>query len=401
MVPKVARAKQQRSRFNMMTDNKQNQLKKAVLIMAGGTGGHIFPALATAQVLRDKGVHIEWIGTKKGLEARLVPEHHYPINYIDIGGLRGKGLKTLVLLPFKLIRAMIQTISVYKKVKPDVVLGMGGFVTAPGGIVGWLLRKPLVLHEQNAIAGLTNKILFTFAKKVYAAFPGAFAETKKLSIIGNPVRKEITQLHKPEQRFEKKWAQTGDKQLNILVIGGSLGAAALNEKLPQALAIIAQSQQLQTSYFDKINVRHQCGDKHLDMTKDNYKCLEQTEGEVNISVEIMPFINDMAKNYTWADLVVCRSGALTVSEIAAVGVASLLVPFPYAVDDHQTANAAYLADEDAAFLIQQNNLSSEKLAELLMSLNQEKLLTMAVNARKLSFNNAAEVVADECLLLTG
>jgi UDP-N-acetylglucosamine--N-acetylmuramyl-(pentapeptide) pyrophosphoryl-undecaprenol N-acetylglucosamine transferase len=296
---------------------------------------------------------------------------------------------------------MIQTISVYKKVKPDVVLGMGGFVTGPGGIVGWLLRKPLVLHEQNAIAGLTNKILFKFAKKVYAAFPGAFAETKKLTIIGNPVRKEITQLHKPEQRFAKKWAQMGDKQLNILVIGGSLGAAALNKKLPQALAMIAQSQQLQTSYFNKIYVRHQCGDKHLDMTKDNYKWLEQTEGEVNISVEIMPFINDMAKNYTWADLVVCRSGALTVSEIAAVGVASLLVPFPYAVDDHQTANAAYLADEDAAFLIQQSDLSSEKLAELLMSLNQQKLLTMAVNARQLSINNAAEVVADECLLLAG
>ncbi|MCU7818889.1 MAG: undecaprenyldiphospho-muramoylpentapeptide beta-N-acetylglucosaminyltransferase [gamma proteobacterium symbiont of Lucinoma myriamae] len=385
----------------MSIENKKNHVDKTVLIMAGGTGGHIFPALATAHVLREKGVHIEWLGTTKGLEARLVPEHDYPINYIDIGGLRGKGLKTLLLLPFKLIRAMIQTMSIYKKVKPDVVLGMGGFVTGPGGIVGWLLRKPLVLHEQNAIAGLTNKILFKFARKVFVAFPGAFTETKKLTIIGNPVRKEITELHKPEQRFDKKWAQMSDKQLNILVVGGSLGATALNEKVPQALAMIAQSQRLQTNYFDQINVRHQCGNKHLEMTKDNYKWLKQIEDEVNISVEITPFINDMAKNYTWADLVVCRSGALTVSEIAAVGVAALLVPFPYAVDDHQTANAAYLANEDAAFLIQQNDLSSEKLAELLMSLNQEKLLTMAVNTRQLSIHNAAEVVAEECLLLAG
>ena len=375
--------------------------RKTVLIMAGGTGGHIFPALAVAHVLRDRGVHIEWLGTDKGLEARLVPEQHYPINYIEISGMRGKGLKTQVLLPFKLLRAMFQTLSVYRKVKPDVVLGMGGFVTGPGGIVAWLLRKPVVLHEQNAIAGLTNKLLFKFAKKVFAAFPGAFAENKKLMIIGNPVRKEIKQLEKPEQRFEKKWENISDMQLNILVIGGSLGAAALNDKLPGALKMIAKNKPMK-----KINVRHQCGEKNLKVTKENYKWLEKrsldnTEHEININVDIMPFINDMAANYEWADLVICRSGALTVSEIAAVGVASLLVPFPYAVDDHQTANAAYLANEDAAFLIQQNNLSKEKLIELLMSLNQKKLLTMAKRARQLSINNAAEVVADECLQLAG
>ncbi|MCU7938688.1 MAG: undecaprenyldiphospho-muramoylpentapeptide beta-N-acetylglucosaminyltransferase [gamma proteobacterium symbiont of Bathyaustriella thionipta] len=384
-----------------MTDYEKNQVNKTVLIMAGGTGGHIFPALATAQVLQDKGVHIEWLGTKKGLEARLVPEHHYSINYIEIGGLRGKGIKTLLLLPFKLVRAMFQTLGIYHKVKPDVILGMGGFVTGPGGIVGWLLRKPLVLHEQNAIAGLTNKLLFKFAKKVYAAFPGAFTETSKLMIIGNPVRKEITQLKSPEQRFKEKWAEDSGKQLNILVIGGSLGATALNEKLPKTLAIIAQNKKLQESEFDKICVRHQCGEKHIEMTKDNYKWLDKFESDANIDVDIMPFINDMAKNYEWADLVICRSGALTVSEIAAVGVTSLLVPFPYAVDDHQSANAAYLANQEAAFLIQQNELSSDKLADLLVSLNQEKLLTMAVKARQLSINNAAEVVADECLQLAG
>ncbi len=385
--------------------------RKTVLIMAGGTGGHIFPALAVAHVLRDRDVHIEWLGTKKGLEARLVPEQQYPINYIEISGMRGKGLTTLILLPLKLIRAMIQTLSVYHKVKPDVVLGMGGFVTGPGGIVGWLMRKPVILHEQNAIAGLTNKLLFKFAKKIFAAFPGAFAENKKLMIIGNPVRKEITRLEKPEQRFTKKWANISDMQLNILVIGGSLGAAALNEKVPESLEMIAKNQSLHNSDLKKINVRHQCGEKNLDVTKKNYGWLKKipfnkpasynAEHEIKINVDIMPFINDMAANYEWADLVICRSGALTVSEIAAVGVASLLVPFPYAVDDHQTANAAYLANEDAAFLIQQNDLSKEKLTELLMSLNQKKLLTMAEKARQLSINNAAEVVADECLQLAG
>lgn len=385
----------------MTADNKNIQKAKTVLIMAGGTGGHIFPALATAQVLQDKGVHIEWLGTKKGLESRLVPEYQYPINYIDIGGLRGKGIKTLLLLPLKLIRALFQTIGVYYKVKPDVVLGMGGFVTGPGGIVGWLMRKPLVLHEQNAIAGLTNKLLFKFAKKVFAAFPGAFTETPKLAIIGNPVRKEITQIQKPEQRFENKWAEQSEKQLNILVIGGSLGAMALNEKLPEALQLIAQNQQMQESDFKKIDVRHQCGEKHLGMTRENYGWFDSSSYKANINVDIMPFINDMAKNYEWADIVICRSGALTVSEIAAVGVASLLVPFPYAVDDHQTANAAYLANEGAAFLVQQNDLKSDNLAELLINLNQEKLLTMALKARKLSINNAAEVVADECLQLAG
>ncbi len=385
--------------------------RKTVLIMAGGTGGHIFPALAVAHVLRDRGVHIEWLGTNKGLEARLVPEQQYPINYIEISGMRGKGLTTLVLLPLKLIRAMIQTLNVYHKVKPDVVLGMGGFVTGPGGIVGWLMRKPVILHEQNAIAGLTNKLLFKFAKKVFAAFPGAFAENKKLMIIGNPVRKEITSLEKPEQRFTKKWANISDMQLNILVIGGSLGAAALNEKVPESLEMIAKNQLLHNSDLKKINGRHQCGEKNLVATKKNYGWLEKitfnkpapdnAEHEIKINVDIMPFINDMAANYEWADLVICRSGALTVSEISAVGVASLLVPFPYAVDDHQTANAAYLANEEAAFLIQQNDLSKEKLTELLMSLNQKKLLTMAEKARQLSINNAAEVVADECLQLAG
>lgn len=402
------------TQVNVTQSNREDSFKK-VLIMAGGTGGHIFPALATADVLKQKGIHIEWLGTEKGMEARLVPAHHYPINYIEISGLRGKGLKTLLLLPFRLIRAMFQTMKVYNKVKPDVVLGMGGFVTGPGGIVGWLRGTPLVLHEQNAIAGMTNKILFKFSKKVLAAFPGAFNAHRKLMVIGNPVRKEITQLEKPEQRFEKKWAKSEDDKLNILVVGGSLGAAALNEILPEALKKINQSGQQAAGFFHHINVRHQCGEKNLDATRENYsEIIKQQEikqqqrkketeqqNEFNIIVDIMPFINDMAKNYEWADLVICRSGALTVSEIAAAGVASLLVPYPYAVDDHQSANAAYLADEGAAFLVQQNVFDSDKLIAILMNLDKKKILNMAIKARQLSIKDAAEVVAGECLLLAG
>jgi len=368
--------------------------------MAGGTGGHIFPALATADILKEKGAHVEWLGTENGMESRLVPAHNYDINYIEIGGLRGKGIKTLLFLPFKLSVAIMQTFRVYHKVKPDVVLGMGGFVTGPGGIVGWLKRVPLVLHEQNAIAGMTNGILFKFAKKVLAAFPGAFKENKKLDIIGNPVRKEIVAISQPEIRFEKKWSESNKNELNILVVGGSLGAVSLNEKLPQALEEIVKKDQLKESVFEQINIRHQCGEKHEKATKENYSTfLNNHEGENNINVDVMPFIDDMAKNYEWADIVVCRSGALTVSEIAAVGIASLLVPYPYAVDDHQTVNAAYLSDKDAAFLIQQSELDSKVISDLLMSLNKEKILNMAMKARQLSTTDAAEIVANECLLL--
>lgn len=375
---------------------------KTILIMAGGTGGHIFPALATADILVQKGARVEWLGTRKGLEAKLVPEHHYPINFIEIGGLRGKGFKTFLLLPFRLVKAIFQTFSVYKQVKPDVVLGMGGFVTGPGGMVAWLLRKPLVLHEQNAIAGLTNKLLFNFSRKVFAAFPGAFQEHKKLSVVGNPVRKEIAELTEPEQRWQEKWSDSeGKSTLNLLVIGGSLGATALNERVPQALESISNNGSLSATDFGQINVRHQCGEKHLEMTLKNYHWLDRQSDKNEIKVDILQFISDMAENYKWADLVICRSGALTISEIAAAGVASLLVPFPYAVDDHQTANAAYLVNQGAAFLIQQNELDKERLVEVLMSLDKNHIVEMATKARQLAISNAAEVVADECLRLTG
>jgi UDP-N-acetylglucosamine--N-acetylmuramyl-(pentapeptide) pyrophosphoryl-undecaprenol N-acetylglucosamine transferase len=369
---------------------------KSVLIMAGGTGGHIFPALATAEILKQRNVHVEWLGTRKGMEAKLVPAHDFPINFIEIGGLRGKGIKTLLLLPFKLLRAMYQTMKVYQKVKPDAVLGMGGFVTGPGGIVGWMTGRPLVLHEQNAIAGMTNKILLRFAKSVLVAFPGAFGDRKKeVRVIGNPVRKEITSLDVPEVRFENR--QSDKVGMNILIVGGSLGATALNKKIPEALIKIQNEGLLEKSAFDAIRVRHQCGEKNVPETEKNYIELSSD----TIKVDVMPFIDDMAKNYAWADLIICRSGALTVSEIAAAGVASLLVPYPYAVDDHQTANASYLADNDAAFLVQQAQLETETLVNILMTLDKKKLVNMAVKARELSIDNAAEVVADECMRLAG
>ncbi len=432
----------------MSNKHKHKQIEKSILIMAGGTGGHIFPALAVADVLHKKGLNIEWLGTKKGLESRLVPEHHYVINYIDIGGLRGKGIKTVLLLPFKLLRALLQTLSVYKRVKPDVVLGMGGFVTGPGGVVGWMLGKPLVLHEQNAIAGLTNKILFRLSKKVFAAFPDAFKQHKqqqKVRVIGNPVRKEIVQLMEPEQRYKQKWfgfdlresaRQEGARQerarqenykkgaveLNILVVGGSLGAFALNERVPQALELILHNGLMHAAGslhsdgshakgfdFKQINVRHQCGEKNLKTTEKNYKNLinqlvsDVTNGIAGnrINIEVMSFISDMAGSYLWADLVICRSGALTVSEIAAAGVASLLVPFPHAVDDHQTANAEYLANKGAAFLIQQDKLDKQTLAALIMKLNKRIIVDMAIKARSLAIDDAADVVANECLKLSG
>ena len=370
-----------------------------VLVMAGGTGGHIFPALAVADVLKQYGARIHWLGTHKGMEAGLIPEYHYPIHFIDIGGLRGKGIKTLITMPFNLLKALWQSFAVYRQIKPDVVLGMGGFVTGPGGLTAWLLARPLVLHEQNAIAGLTNKILYRLAKKVFAAFPGAFKAAPKLTVCGNPVRQEIVAIEVPETRLQQHWQQHPE-QLNILVVGGSLGAMALNKTIPQALDIMLQKQMLAQSDFTDIKLKHQCGKKHQSETEQAYQLLNRPVNKT-IDYEIMPFINNMAESYAWADVIICRSGALTVSEIAAAGVASILVPFPYAVDDHQTANGAYLADQGAAVLIQQRDLDKHKLARLLADLSREKITAMSVQARKLSITDAAEVVAQECLSLAG
>jgi UDP-N-acetylglucosamine--N-acetylmuramyl-(pentapeptide) pyrophosphoryl-undecaprenol N-acetylglucosamine transferase len=353
---------------------------KNILIMAGGTGGHVYPALAVADNLKEKGFQLFWLGTSKGMEAKVVPSHGYPLLKINVVGVRGNGILRLLFTPFMLMIALFQALMIMIKVRPVVVLGMGGFASGPGGIAAWLMRIPLLIHEQNAIAGLTNRLLAPFAVSVMAAFPGAFKESKKLTITGNPVRNDIVNLPKPDDRFAKR----NLKVLKILILGGSLGAKKINEVIPDTLFNLADEH-----HFE---VKHQCGERHIDATKDIYK------GH-NINVELMPFINNMAEAYAWADIVICRAGALTIAELAATGIASILIPFPYAVDDHQTENAKYLSDESAAILIQETQLNIEKLKVLLLKLCHapEQLMQMAVKARLLAKPQATDDVAKLCM----
>lgn len=353
-----------------------------VMIMAGGTGGHVFPALAVADELRARGVEVFWLGTRNGLEAELVPKAGIEIEWITISGLRGKGVLGWFLAPFRLIRALFQSLEVIMRRRPMAVLGMGGFASGPGGLMTWLLRKPLVIHEQNAVAGLTNKLLARVAGRVIEAFPGTFADNKNALAIGNPVRAPIAALPLPEVRMAGR-----EGPLRLLVVGGSLGAKALNETLPAALALLPEG--------ERPEVWHQTGRRNLDDTRWQY-------GKKGVSARVVPFIDDMAEAYGWADLVLCRSGALTVSELAAAGVASILVPFPYAVDDHQTANARYLADSGAAVLLPQFELEARHLSELLSRFGRDcrdgraELRTMAGRARAKAMNDAARRVADIC-----
>ena len=353
--------------------------KLRVMIMAGGTGGHVFPALAVAKHLRALGAQVEWLGTRRGLESDVVPMEGFELHYLSIGGLRGKGILTLLLAPFKMLAAVLQALLVIGRYRPSVVLGLGGFVTGPGGVGAWLLRKPLVIHEQNALPGMTNRWLSRIAVKVLEAFPGAFPASTGALTTGNPLRVEIVALLPPQQRFAER---TG--KLRVLVLGGSLGAQALNSVVPAALALLPEANRPQ--------VLHQAGKRHIEETKQFYK-YAQIQGDV------VEFIADMAHAYGWADVVLCRAGALTVSELAAAGVAAILVPYPYAVDDHQTVNAGYLAEAGAALLVQQTQLSAKYLAELLQSFSEdshaarERLLRMSVAARSLAHPNATELVA--------
>jgi UDP-N-acetylglucosamine--N-acetylmuramyl-(pentapeptide) pyrophosphoryl-undecaprenol N-acetylglucosamine transferase len=346
------------------------------MVMAGGTGGHVFPALAVAQELRDRDITVTWLGTRRGIEAELVPENRFPIDYIDVEGLRGTGVVRLLKAPILLVRALWQAMGVIRKERPDAVLGLGGFASGPGGVAARLLGLPLVIHEQNAIAGTTNKLLAKIASRMLTAFPGALPRGEW---VGNPVRKEIVALPAPQQRI----AQSG-RPLRLLVLGGSLGALAINQQVPAALAMLEEAQ--------RPEVRHQCGRKHSAETENAYK-----EAAVEASVE--PFITDMAEAYGWADMVVCRAGALTISELAAAGVGALLIPYPHAIDDHQTRNAEWLVKQDAAALIQQTDLTTEKLASLLNEWlgDRKKLQFMAVNARQLAKAGVAESVADICM----
>lgn len=353
---------------------------KNILIMAGGTGGHIYPALAVAENLKEKGFQLFWLGSEKGMETRVVPEYGYPLLKINVSGVRGNGFLRLLLAPFMLIIALCQAMLIMIKVRPVVVLGMGGFASGPGGLAAWLMRIPLLIHEQNAIAGLTNRLLAPLAVRVMAAFPEAFKESEKLTITGNPVRESITDIKVPEQRFSER----DDNVLKVLVLGGSLGARKLNQIIPEAISNLGSEIQYE--------IKHQCGEQHVTDTKQAYE-------KYDVNVEVLPFIKNMAEVYTWADIVVCRAGALTVAELAATGVAAVLIPFPYAVDDHQTFNANYLAKEGAAFLIQETELNSEKITALLIKLYKapEQLLQMASKARALAKPTATADVARHCM----
>ena len=348
--------------------------KYTIMIMAGGTGGHVYPAMAVADYLKEHGWKIVWLCTEGGMENRLIEGKKYDKAMITMRGVRGKGLMGWLLLPVKLVTALKQSFVAIRQHQPNVVLGMGGFAAFPGGLMAKLLGKPLVIHEQNSIAGLSNKTLSLIANQVLAAFPSAFGN--KAELVGNPVRQDITQLASPAQRYSQR---TG--KLNLLVVGGSLGAAALNEVLPKALANLPK---------EAFDVVHQAGEKHIAALQANYQA-------AGVDADAKAFINNMAELYAWADVVICRAGALTVAELACVGVASILVPFPHAVDDHQTYNAKYLSDAGAAQLIQQTEFSVAKASEMLRNLTREICLDMAIKAKQLAKPEATQTVAKICM----
>jgi UDP-N-acetylglucosamine--N-acetylmuramyl-(pentapeptide) pyrophosphoryl-undecaprenol N-acetylglucosamine transferase len=352
---------------------------RPILIMAGGTGGHVFPALALARLLQRHSCVVLWLGTRRGLEARLVPAEHIAIEWITVAGVRGKGLMSLLAAPFRVALAVTQALKVIWRHRPLAVVGLGGFVSGPGGVAAWLSRRPLIIHEQNAVAGFTNRVLAHLAREVLEAFPGSFGPGVRARAIGNPVRAEIIATAPPAARFG---ARAG--AIHLLVIGGSQGAARLNAVLPQALAQLGGSVSLE--------VRHQAGPRWLEAA-------ERAYAEAGVRAAVSAFIDDMAAAYAWADLVICRAGALTVSELAAAGVGAILVPFAAAVDDHQTANARYLVSAGAAVLIAERELTAERLAAELRRLCADRatLLAMAERARALARPQATEALADTCM----
>jgi UDP-N-acetylglucosamine--N-acetylmuramyl-(pentapeptide) pyrophosphoryl-undecaprenol N-acetylglucosamine transferase len=347
-------------------------MSRTLLIMAGGTGGHIFPGLAVAEEARAAGWDVVWMGARGGMEERLVPRHGIPTAWIRARAARGKGLLQKLLLPMNLLYSFWESARHIRSLRPDVVLGMGGYVAFPGGMMASFLGRPLALHEQNAIAGLANRVLAGVADKVMVAFPEAL---KRAEWTGNPVRREIAAVAAPEQRFAGR-----SGPLRLLVVGGSLGAQALNEAVPRALALLAQ----------RPRVVHQSGEKHLEALRAHYAA-------AGVEGELVAFIDDMARRYAEADLVICRAGAVTVAELSAAGLASVLVPFPHAVDDHQSANARFLAERGAAILLPQGELTPQRLAEIIARLDRPALAEMARRARELGKPEAAQVVARRCL----
>jgi UDP-N-acetylglucosamine--N-acetylmuramyl-(pentapeptide) pyrophosphoryl-undecaprenol N-acetylglucosamine transferase len=348
-------------------------MSKNLLIIAGGTGGHIMPGLVVADVLKAQGWRIVWMGNPDGMEARLVPAQGYEMSWVRFGALRGKGLSRKLLLPVNLWRAFSEARGEIKRIRPDVAFGLGGYISFPGGMMAAMSGIPLVLHEQNSVAGLANRVLAWVARRVLCGFPNVL---NKGRWVGNPIRPEIAALPPPAKRYARRKGP-----LNLLVLGGSLGAAILNETVPQALALIGEA--------ERPRVIHQAGEKHIQALADAY----EREG---IAAKCVPFIKDMAEVYGWADLVICRAGALTISELAAAGVASVLVPFLHAVDDHQTSNARFLCSTGAAILLPQNDMTPKKLSEL-RHLNRGQLLQMAEKARALARPDAAQAVAQACI----
>lgn len=348
---------------------------RTALVMAGGTGGHIFPGLAVAELLQHQGWRVHWLGAPApSMESQLVPARGFAFEAVQFGGVRGKGLMTAVLLPMRLLKAFWQSLQVVRRVRPDVLVGMGGYITFPGGMMGVLCGKPLVLHEQNSVAGLANRLLAKVADRVLSTFPNVLPRSEW---VGNPLRPEFMAHAAPEQRFAQR---TGP--LRVVVVGGSLGAQALNSVVPQALALLADAQ--------RPMVTHQGGAKHMDALQDHYAA-------AGVKAELLPFIDNTAQAFADADLVICRAGASTVSELAAVGVAALLVPFPHAVDDHQTVNAKFLSSQQAAWLMPQDQLTSTALAEFLSQLDRHALLQKAQQAYGLRQTAAAQGVVNACV----
>ncbi len=350
-----------------------------ILIMAGGTGGHVFPALAVARELMERNRNVVWLGTPRGIENRLVPAAGIALDHVRVAGLRGKGLLSWLLAPFRLAIAIWDALRVVRRRRPAVVLGMGGFASGPGGLAAWLSRRPLVIHEQNAVAGLTNRLLAGVAREVLQAFPGSFNSGIKARTIGNPVRADLLTIESPETRFAHR---RGD--LRLLVLGGSQGAAALNEVVPAAVALLPRSMRL--------DIWHQAGAATIATAESAYR-------SAGVQARVDAFIDDMAEAYGWADMVICRSGALTVSELAAAGLGAVLVPYPSAVDDHQTLNARFLADAGAAVIIQQTELTAERLATELASWARDRnaVVDRAIKARSLCRPDATTELADVCL----
>lgn len=348
-------------------------MARTIMIMAGGTGGHVFPALAVAGYLKQQGWRVVWLGAKTGMEATLVPKHGYEVAWVRFSGLRGKGLMRAALLPFNLLVAFWQSARAILAERPDVVLGMGGYISFPGGMMASLLHRPLVIHEQNSVAGLANKVLARLADRVLAGFPGSLPGAQ---FCGNPVRKDIAALGAPGARYAER-----SGRLRLLVVGGSLGAQILNQTVPQALALLPQG--------ERPEVTHQAGEKNIEALRAGY-------AGAGVQAELVAFIDDMAARYAGADVVLCRAGALTVAELACAGVASILVPYPHAVDDHQTGNAKFLSGRGAAVLLPQSELTPESLARLLRGLDRRQLLAIAEKARQLAKPEATRIVADTC-----